>query len=56
MRKRLPSIRINKILIIGGSGSAKKILFDLLCQPDKPDINKIYLNVKDPYEANIITN
>ena len=38
------------ILIIGDSGSEKtKSLFNLISQ--KPDIDKIYLYTKDPYEA-----
>ena len=38
------------ILIIGGSGSGKtNVLFNLISQ--QPDINKIYLNAKDPFEA-----
>ena len=39
-----------RILIIGGSGSGKIIsLFNLVNQ--QPDIDKIYLYPKDPYEA-----
>ena len=38
-----------KILIIGGSGSGKKPLFNLI--NEQPDIDKIYLYAKDPYEA-----
>ena len=39
-----------RILIIGGSGSGKtNSLSNLISQP--PDINKIYLYAKDPYEA-----
>ena len=39
-----------RILIIGGSGSEKtKSLFNLINQ--QPDIDKIYLYAKDPYEA-----
>ena len=39
-----------KISIIGGSGSGKTIsLFNLIIH--QPDIDKIYLNAKDPYEA-----
>ena len=38
------------MLIIGGSGSGKtNSLFNLISQ--QPDINKIYLYVKDPYET-----
>ena len=39
------------ILITGGSGSEKtNSLFNLINQ--QPDIDKIYLHAKDPYEAN----
>ena len=39
-----------RILIIGGSGSGKtNALLNLI--NNQPDINKIYLYVKDPYEA-----
>ena len=39
-----------RILIIGCSGSGKSnSLFDLINQ--QPDIDKIYLQAKDPYEA-----
>ena len=39
-----------RILIIGGSGSGKtKALLNLI--NNQPDINKIYLYAKDPYEA-----
>ena len=39
-----------RMLIIGGSGSGKtNSLFNLKNQ--QPDIDKIYLYVKDPYEA-----
>ena len=39
------------ILIVGGSGSAKtNSLFNLISH--QPDIDKIYLYAKDPYEAN----
>ena len=39
-----------RILIIGGSGSGKtNSLFNLII--DQPDIDKIYLYAKDPYEA-----
>ena len=38
------------ILIIGGSGSGKtNVLFNLISQ--QPDIDKIYLNAKDPFET-----
>ena len=39
-----------KILIIGGSGSGKTtVLLNLI--NNQPDIDKIYLYAKDPYEA-----
>ena len=39
-----------RILIIGGSGSGKaNILLNLI--ENQPDIDKIYLYAKDPYEA-----
>ena len=39
-----------RILIIGGSGSGKTIaLLNLI--NNQPDIDKIYLYAKDPYEA-----
>ena len=39
-----------KILIIGGSGSGKtSALLNLINR--QPDIDKIYLYAKDPYEA-----
>ena len=39
-----------RILIIGGSGSGKtKVLLNL--KINQPDIDKIYLYTKDPYEA-----
>ena len=39
-----------RILIIGGSGSGKtNALLNLI--NNQPDINKIYLYAKDPYEA-----
>ena len=41
-----------RILIIGGSGSGKtNALLNLI--ENQLDIDKIYLYVKDPYEANI---
>ena len=40
----------NRILIIGGSGSGKtNALLNLI--NNQPDINKIYVYAKDPYEA-----
>ena len=40
-----------RILIIGGSGSGKtNLLLNLI--ENQPDIDKIYLYTKDPYEAN----
>ena len=39
-----------RILIIGGSGSGKTIaLLNLI--NDQPDIDKVYLYAKDPYEV-----
>ena len=39
-----------KILIIGGSGSGKtNLLLNLI--ENQPDIDKIYLYAKDPYET-----
>ena len=39
-----------RILIIGGSGSGKtNLLLNLI--ENQPDIDKIYLHAKDPYEA-----
>ena len=39
-----------RILITGGSGSGKtNVLLNLI--EDQPDIDKIYLYAKDPYEA-----
>ena len=41
-----------RILIIGGSGSGKtNLLLNLI--ENQPDIDKIYLYVKDQYEQNI---
>ena len=41
-----------RILIVGGSGSGKtNSLLNLI--DNQPDIDKIYLYAKDPYEANI---
>ena len=41
-----------RILIIGRSGSGKTNAF-LNSIENQPDIDKIYLDAKDPYEANI---
>ena len=39
-----------RILIVGGSGSGKtNALLNVI--NDKPDIDKIYLYAKDPYEV-----
>ena len=44
-----------RMLIIGGSGSVKtNSLFGLINK--QPDIDKIYLYAKDPYEAKLIFN
>ena len=40
----------HRILIIAGSGSAKRNLLLNLIE-NQPDINKIYLYEKDPYES-----
>ena len=43
-----------RILIIGGSGSGKtNALLNLI--ENQPDIDKVYLYVKDPYKPNINT-
>ena len=50
--KKWPYIpdHLYRILIVGGSGSGKtNILLNLI--EKQPDIDKIYLYVKDPYEA-----
>ena len=40
----------NRVLIVGGSGSGKtNVLLNLI--ESQPDIDKIYLYSKDPYEA-----
>ena len=39
-----------RILIIGGSGSGKTNLLSILIE-NQPDIHKVYLYAKDPYEA-----
>ena len=41
-----------KIFIIGGSGSGKTILLLNLIKNQQPDIDKIYLYIKDPFELN----
>ena len=42
-----------RILIIGGSGSgATNVLLNLI--ENQPDIDKIYLYAKDPYQASIL--
>ena len=44
------SNQINKILIVGGSGSGKTdSLFNLIIQ--KPNIDKIFLYAKNPHET-----
>ena len=40
-----------KILISGGSGLGKTNVLLNLIEHQRPDIDKIYLNVKDPFEA-----
>ena len=39
------------ILIIGGSGSRKTNLLLSLIKHQRPDIDKIYLYIKDPFES-----
>ena len=40
-----------RILIIGGSGSGKTNVLLNLIKHQPPDIDKIYLYVKDPFES-----
>ena len=40
-----------RILIIGGSGSGKTNVLLNLIKHHQPDIDKIYLYVKDPFES-----
>ena len=40
-----------RILIIGGSGSGKTNVFLNLIKHQRPDIDRIYLYVKDPFES-----
>ena len=40
-----------RILIIGGSGSGKTNVLLKLIKHQRPDIDKIYLHVKDPFES-----
>ena len=40
-----------RILIIGGSGSGKTIVLLNLRKHQRPDIDKIYLYVKDPFKS-----
>ena len=40
-----------RILIIGGSGSAKNYLLLKLIKNQRPDIDKIYWYVKNPFES-----
>ena len=39
------------ILIIGGSGSGKTSVLLNLIKHQRPDIDKIYLYIKDPFES-----
>ena len=41
-----------RILIIGGSESGKNNVILNLIKHQRPDINKIYLFVKEPFESN----
>ena len=40
-----------RILIIGGSGSAKNNVLLKLIKYQPPDANKMYLYIKDPFES-----
>ena len=40
-----------RILIIGGSGSGKTNVFLNLIKHQRPDIDRIYLYVKDPFKS-----
>ena len=40
-----------RILIIGGSGSWKTYVLLNLIKHQRPDIDKIYLYLKDPFES-----
>ena len=40
-----------RIMIIGGSGSGKTNVLLNLIKHQRPDIGKVYLNVKDPFES-----
>ena len=40
-----------RILIIGGSGSSKTNVLLNLIRNQQPDIDKIYLYIKDPFES-----
>ena len=40
-----------RILIIGGSGLGKTNVLLILIKHQQPDIDKIYLYVKDPFES-----
>ena len=50
MATRIPGHRY-RILIIGGSGSGKTNLLLNLIKHQRPDIDKNYLCVKDPFES-----
>ena len=39
-----------RMLIIGGSGSGKTNVLPNLIKHERPDISKIYLYIKDPFE------
>ena len=44
-------INLNRILIIGGLGSGKINVLLNLIKNQRPDIDKIYLYVNDPFES-----
>lgn len=53
--QKWPSItdHLYRILIIGGSGSGKANVLMNLIKHQQPDIDNIYLYVKDPFKSGI---
>ena len=51
LNKLYISYQLYRILIIGGSGSGKTNVLLNLIKHQRPDIDKIYLYVKDPFES-----
>ena len=43
-----------RILITGGSGSGKTNVLLNLIKKQRPDINKIYLYLKDPFKSKLL--